>query len=56
MDEALTYSRKALALQPTSPTYQFAVGSQLFRSGRLEEASRYLKQAADTQPLHYPAQ
>ena len=53
---ALVHSRKALALRPDVPNYQFIVGSQLFRSGNIEEAQLYLQRAADALPLHYPAQ
>ncbi len=55
-DTALVHSRKALSLQPGTANYQFAVGAQLFRSGQIEEARPFLKQAADALPLHYPAQ
>ena len=55
-EPALSYSRQALVLRPNIPNYLFVVGSQLVLFGRVEEASSYLKQAADALPLHYPAQ
>lgn len=56
LNEALVYSRKALAIRPDFPNYQFVVGAQLLRSGQTEEAIQYLRSAADAQLLHYPAQ
>lgn len=52
LEEALTYSRKALHLEPSNGKYRYAVGSQLLRLDRPEAAAKHLRQAATDRPWH----
>lgn len=52
LEEALTYSRKALNLEPHNGKYRYAVGSQLLRLDRPEAAAKHLRRAAADRPWH----
>jgi len=55
LEQALKYSRKALALQPENGKYQYVVGSQLLRLGEPKEASQHLQRATEILPWHQGA-
>lgn len=55
-DRALAASRTGLRLKPDDLDYRYIIGSQLFRTGAVEEARPYLAAVADAQPWHHGAQ
>lgn len=50
---ALVYARRALTIDPQNYTYQYLVGTLLFRLGRLDEADEMLRSALDGAPWDY---
>jgi tetratricopeptide (TPR) repeat protein len=55
LQQALTYSRKALELEPSNGRYRYAVGSQLLRLDRPDPAVRHLRRATVERPWHQGA-
>ncbi len=49
-DEALAYIQKAIAISPSDPYFLDSLGWVYYRMGRLDDAIRYLTQAATLQP------
>jgi tetratricopeptide (TPR) repeat protein len=50
LDEAITFYRVAVALQPKSPGAHYTLGTTLSRKGRLDEAVTELRKAIDLKP------
>jgi tetratricopeptide (TPR) repeat protein len=55
LDEAITFCRVAVALQPKSPSVHYNLGTVLFRKGRLDEAVTELRKAIDLKPNYASA-
>jgi len=52
-DEALTYAKKAIDLNPLSVSEKVYLGERLFEAGRYDEAVKQLKKTLDNEPDHY---
>ena len=53
--KALTYTRKALELEPENISYKSILGSVLFQMGELERALAYLEEVISERPWEYKA-
>lgn len=54
-EEALSYSRRGLDLQPANPNYGYVVGVQHLRNGDLQEAADLLEDVTGKLTTHYAA-
>jgi tetratricopeptide (TPR) repeat protein len=55
LEDAVTYARRALELEPDNPEFRYTLALHLVQSGRLDEGIRYLEEVVRVLPSHHRA-